>query len=156
MIWVRRGALALFVLLLAAQLIRPATLNPRVNPAHEIAAHLAVNPAVQAIFERSCNDCHSNRTVWPWYSHVAPISWLVASDVSGGRRHVNFSEWTAYPAEKSAKLLEQICKEVQEGDMPPLQYLPMHRAAWLGKADRQKVCDWTAAARQSQTAMDAK
>ena len=141
-VWVKRAIPALLVLLAASQLIRPATVNPPIDSRQEIAAHLALNAGTQAILRRACDDCHSNRTVWPWYSYVAPVSWLVASDVNGGRRHMNFSQWGAYPPEKSAKLLDQICKEVHGGDMPPWQYLPMHRAAWLTQADRQEICAW--------------
>src|ERR1700722_20010540 len=107
-LWVKRSVLGILAFLVVAQLIRPATVNPPIDPLLEITSHLTVDPTVQSTFDRSCNDCHSNRTIWPWYSHVAPMSWLVASDVKDGRRHVNFSEWGSYPAEKRAKLLDQI------------------------------------------------
>ena len=148
-VWVKRSVLAILAFLVVAQLIRPATVNPPVDPVKEIAAHMSIEPAVQSILDRSCGDCHSNRTVWPWYSHVAPVSWLVASDVRGGRRHVNFSEWGAYPADKRAKALDDICKEVREGDMPPFQYMPMHPAAKLTQADRDQLCRWAAIAKQT-------
>lgn len=136
--------LATVGVLAVIQLIRPSLTNPPVYPNQEIASILRVDPNVQSIFQRSCNDCHSNRTVWPWYSHVAPVSWLLASDVNDGRRRMNLSEWGAYTAQKSGDLLGQICKEVQKGDMPPLQYLPMHRASRLTQEDRQQICRWTA------------
>ena len=153
-LWMKRLVPAVIGLLILIQLIRPSTVNPPIDSKQEIAAHLTVEPAVQSIFDRSCNDCHSNQTVWPWYSHVAPVSWLVASDVNDGRRHVNFSGWGMYPIEKSEKLLEAICKEVQEGDMPPLQYTPLHRASKLTKADQEEICRWTATARRSLVASD--
>jgi Haem-binding domain len=148
-LWAKRSVLGILAFLVVAQLIRPATVNPPIDPAREIAANFAVKPAVQSIFDRSCNDCHSNRTVWPWYSHVAPMSWLVASDVNDGRRHLNFSEWGSYPAEKRAKLLDEICKEVREGDMPPFQYTPMHTGSKLTKADQEQVCSWAIAGKQN-------
>lgn len=151
-LWLKRLVPAVLGVLILIQLIRLATVNPPIDPKKEIAARMTVEPMVQSIFDRSCNDCHSNRTVWPWYSHVAPVSWLVASDVNDGRRHMNFSEWSAYPVEKSSKLLDGICKEVQEGDMPPFQYTPMHRAARLTRADQQLICRWTTTARQSLSA----
>ncbi|HEV2425575.1 MAG TPA: heme-binding domain-containing protein [Terriglobia bacterium] len=126
------------------QLAHPSTSNPFADPNRDIAAHLNVAPRVQSIFNRSCDDCHSNRTVWPWYSHVAPVSWLVAYDVNHGRRHVNFSEWEAYPPDKASRLLDEICREIQDGDMPPFQYRPMHAASGLTPADKQQVCEWTA------------
>lgn len=153
-VWAMRAGAALLAFLVVSQLIRPRTVNPAVDPAHEIGAHAEVDAATQAILERACNDCHSSHTIWPWYSYVAPVSWLVASDVNDGRRHVNFSEWETYPTEKRGKLLDQICKEVREGDMPPFQYLPMHRAAWLAKTDREQICSWTSAAKQGLVAVD--
>ncbi len=137
-------ALTTLGLLILIQLIRPSTANPPVSPNQEMSAHLSLNPGVELIFQRSCNDCHSNRTVWPWYSRVAPASWLVASDVNDGRRRMNFSEWGAYPPQKTNKLLGEICKEVQEGDMPPFQYRPMHPGSRLTQEDQQQVCQWVA------------
>ena len=139
--------LASLGLLVAIQFIRPSTVNPAIQPEREIAAVLRVDPGIQSIFRRSCDDCHSNRTVWPWYSHVAPVSWLVASDVYDGRRRMNFSEWGTYAAKKRSNLLGNICKKVQAGDMPPLQYLPMHPISRLTQADEQQLCQWIANAK---------
>ena len=140
-------SLASLGLLVAIQFIHPATTNPPVQPDQEIATVLRVNTGIQAILRRSCDDCHSNRTVWPWYSHVAPVSWLVTSDVYDGRRRMNFSEWGTYAATKSSNLLSKICKKVQDGAMPPLQYLPMHLISRLTQADEQQICQWTANAK---------
>jgi hypothetical protein len=82
--WLRRSILVAVILLVVVQIIRPARTNPPVDPKREIGAHLAAEPAVASLFAQSCNDCHSNRTVWPWYSEVAPASWLVVSDVNRG------------------------------------------------------------------------
>jgi hypothetical protein len=122
LLWVKRVTLASVVFLVVIQIFRPAISNPPVDPKREIHASLAVEPAVATVLTRACNDCHSNRTVWPWYSHVAPVSWLVVSDVNRGRKALNFSEWTGYPAEDQQKQLSEICKEVSEGEMPNLAY----------------------------------
>ena len=76
LIWVKRLVVALVVLIVIAQVIRPSRINSPVDPSREIGATLSLRPPVAAILERSCNDCHSNRTVWLWYSGVAPVSWL--------------------------------------------------------------------------------
>ncbi len=94
------------------------------------------SPATQALFHRTCFNCHSNETVWPWYSHVAPMSWLVQNDVNGGRSHLDFSEWD-HP-QRHAK---DVAAEVQQGDMPPWFYLPMHPEARLTAADKQALID---------------
>ena len=75
-------------------------------------------PTVKAVLENSCANCHSNQTEWPWYSHVAPVSWMIASDVHEARRKMNFSEWAEYPANKREDKLEEICEQVTNGDMP--------------------------------------
>jgi Haem-binding domain len=147
--WLKRSILALGLFLVAAQIYRPARTNPPIDYKQQIRAIFAEEPAIASILDRSCNDCHSNRTVWPWYSNVAPASWLVVSDVNRGRRQANFSEWRTYTADKRSKLLEAICKEVTEGDMPPITYTPMHSAAKLTKADAQEICRWTTVARQT-------
>lgn len=131
------------------QLIRPERSNPPVNTAQTIDATLAVDPAVSAIFARSCNDCHSHLTVWPRYSNIAPVSWLVISDVRRGREELNFSEWGAYPAEKQQKLLKEICNELSDKEMPPSIYTRMHPAARLSGADVRSICAWAQSPNQT-------
>ncbi|MGD8375193.1 MAG: heme-binding domain-containing protein [Acidobacteriota bacterium] len=98
---------------------------------------------VRAILRRSCYDCHSHETVWPWYAHVAPVSWLVARDVRHGRHHVNFSAWNRLDAEERQEAMEEIWEEVSEGEMPLWFYLPLHPDARLSDADRATLRDWT-------------
>src|SRR5215467_1820965 len=95
-IFFKRLLLAVSILLAIAQFFRPARTNPPTDPAREIGALLPLDPAVHSTFARSCNDCHSNRTVWPWYTGVAPASWLVVSDVNRGRKALNLSNWAGY------------------------------------------------------------
>jgi hypothetical protein len=140
--------LAFVVLLAVIQLYRPARTNPPIDAARAISATLVDEPAVAAIFERSCNDCHSHRTVWPWYSKVAPASWLVAYDVNEGRKKMNFSEWTGYSPQEKQKLLEKICKDASQGEMPELQYSLIHPSSKLAAGDVQALCDWTQVAGQ--------
>ncbi len=101
------------------------------------------------IINRSCADCHSNRTVWPWYSSVAPVSWLVVHDVNEGRGELNFSEWGTYTARRRDRKLTEICNEVREGDMPGAAYALMHPQAKLSPADVNTLCEWTQRARQA-------
>lgn len=140
MIWI---VFAVVAVLLVIQLVRPVKQNPPIDPKNELSAVHPVAPDVAGILQRSCNDCHSNRTVWPAYSHVAPASWLVASDVNRGRRAMNLSEWGAYTPERSQKLLREMCSEVTDGEMPGTAYKLMHPAAKLSAADAQSVCRWT-------------
>jgi len=91
------------------------------------------SPATRALAKRACFDCHSNETVWPWYSYVAPVSWLVYNDTMEGRSRMNFSEWNrGYQPDAG-----EITRVLQEGRMPPAVYLPMHPSAQLTAAEKQ-------------------
>src|ERR1044071_9091520 len=103
-------AVVLAALFGALQFVRPARTNPPVDESRTIAAHLSVTPEVAAILDRSCNDCHSNVTRWPWYSNVAPVSWFVVDHVNVGRSEMNFSDWAQYPTRQQGGLLKEICK----------------------------------------------
>ncbi len=85
--------------------------------------------------KKACFDCHSNETIWPWYSNVAPISWLVYRDVTEGRRRMNFSDW------QNIRLREpgEIASVVNEGEMPPVQYLLMHSSARLSSLEKTQL-----------------
>lgn len=129
-------ALALLLLLLLAQLVRPERSNPPVG------ATLDAPEEVLAILRRSCFDCHSNETAWPWYSAVAPASWLVAHDVEEGRKHLNFSTWGARDAEGRRDMAEEIVEEVGEGEMPLWQYLLLHGDAELDARELGTLRKW--------------
>lgn len=140
-----RWLIGIAVFFVVIQAIRPARTNPPIDPSQEIAAKLPIDPAVQAIFARSCNDCHSQRTVWPWYSNIAPVSWLVIRDVDDGRRHMNLSNFTIAPPRRLAHTLRNVCSEVRSGDMPMTIYVPMHPKSKLTSADVEAICQWTQA-----------
>jgi mono/diheme cytochrome c family protein len=144
-------AIPAVILFLAAQVYRPARTNPPSDRKQEVRAILDVHPQVASAMDRSCGDCHSNRTVWPWYSRVAPVSWLVVSDVNRGRAAVNFSEWSKYNAQEQQKHLEEICSEVSQGEMPALQHTLMHPDAKLIAAEKAAICQWTKSAGASKS-----
>lgn len=147
--WTKRLFVGGIVLFIVIQVIRPARTNPQIDPSREITERLAVDPAVSGIFARSCNDCHSNRTVWPWYSNVAPVSWFVINHVNQGRRHMNLSNWVAIPPQRIGRTLDDMCKEVRSGGMPLKTYTPMHPLSKLTPSDEDTICRWTATTRQS-------
>jgi hypothetical protein len=93
------------------------------------------SPQTRALAKRACFDCHSNETVWPWYSYVAPVSFLVYNDTMEGRRRMNFSEWDRGFQPDLGEILEQL----QEGEMPPAIYLPMHPTARLSAEEKQQL-----------------
>ena len=152
LIRLKRLIVPLLFILAVIQIFQPARTNPQIDAKREIHAAVALDADAGAILQRSCNDCHSHRTVWPWYSHVAPVSWLVVSDVNRGRRAMNFSEWTAYRPEEQQKHLSEVCKEVSEGEMPGFSYTLLHRSAKLSPPDVATVCRWTKTPVQSVSA----
>jgi hypothetical protein len=133
---------------LVLQLIRPAKTNPSGEMSQSINAHLQVSPQVAAIVDRSCNDCHSNHTRWPWYSNVAPVSWFVINHVKEGRRHLNFSDWGRLNQREAEGMLKQICQEVKLGSMPLSSYTPLHPGSTLSPEDVKTLCDWANAERE--------
>ena len=105
-------------------------------------SNLAMPVEVRALVKQSCADCHSNQTIWPWYSYVAPISWLVERDVRRGRDHMNFSRWPEYSLQKQEKLLADIATELKNREMPLPQYALMHREAKLSDAQIDILYQW--------------
>ncbi len=143
----RLGGIALGVLFLALQALpRPDRVNPPVDARRAVGAYRSVPGEVDAILRRACYDCHSNETVWPWYSLVQPVAWFLGNHVEHGRRQVNFSEWPSDPAE-AAKRLPKCCEEVEHGYMPLASYLPLHPEARLSPEDVKTICAWTRAPR---------
>ena len=138
--WSLLVVLCLFVI---AQFYRPAKTNPLIEASNALEAHVQVDPKVAAILDRSCADCHSNKTRWPWYSHVAPVSWFVIDHVDHGRSHLNFSEWGKYDRDEQRKLLAVTCEIVREGGMPLSSYTPLHPGSKLTAEDISAICEWT-------------
>ena len=125
----RKLLVGVFVLLVAIQLIPYGRThaNPPVvqEPQWD-------SPATRELARRACFDCHSNETVWPWYSNIAPLSWIIQRDVEEGRRKLNFSEWNR-PQEEGGEITEVI----REGEMPPFYYVITHPAAALSEQEKQ-------------------
>jgi heme-binding protein len=134
-------------LFVVAQFSRPARTNPAVDQSRDLQAHTQVTPQVAAILDRSCGDCHSNKTRWPWYSNVAPVSWFVIDHVDHGRSHLNFSDWGRLNQREAQEMLGQICREVKSGNMPLSSYTPLHPGSKLSGDDVRLLCDWADAER---------
>ncbi len=91
------------------------------------------SPQTRELAMAACQDCHSNETIWPWYSNVAPVSWLVQHDVIDGRQRLNFSQWDRSRGQET----DDIAQVVQKGEMPPWYFLMLHPEARLSQADEQ-------------------
>ncbi|NOT47777.1 MAG: heme-binding domain-containing protein [Acidobacteria bacterium] len=137
--------IALVIGLIAAQFIRPNFSNPPVAAGQTVEESAGVPPDVQMVLSRSCNDCHSNKTIYPWYSRITPFNWFLADHIDEGRREVNFSEWGTYSNKKKAHKLDEICEKVEDGSMPLPSYLWIHRDAGLNADQKKVLCDWAKA-----------
>jgi hypothetical protein len=139
--------IVLACLFIIIQFRRPARTNPPIDQSQTIEAHTQMTPQVASILARSCNDCHSNKTVWPWYTNVAPISWFITDHVNEGRSHLNLSQWGHNDQRRQRKKLEEMCDEVKDGAMPLSSYTPLHAGSKLSPDDIKTLCNWTEAER---------
>jgi Haem-binding domain len=117
--------------------------NAPIVQANILEATVTVPDNVAAILNRSCADCHSNKTVYPWYASFQPFGWFLQSHINDGRREMNFSEFNTYPARKKIKRLESSCELAQNGEMPLPSYLWIHRDAVLSDSDIKVLCEWS-------------
>jgi hypothetical protein len=92
------------------------------------------SPQTRELAKRACFDCHSNETVWPWYSRVIPAAWLIRRDVSEGRQRLNFSDWQPGKMETG-----EFGEVIAEGEMPPFYYAMMHSTAKLNQAEKEAL-----------------
>jgi hypothetical protein len=106
-----------------------------------------VSTEVRSAIERACRDCHSEATQYPWYSYIAPVSWLINRDVEAGRKHLNLSRWSEYSVVRRERCLSEIANQVQDGGMPLGIYVVMHPSAKLSKLDVVAIFEWTQAER---------
>jgi hypothetical protein len=136
---VTRKRMVLLVLLIALIGIQFVPINKKNPPA---LADAEAPMEVKTILVRSCYDCHSNETRWPWYSKIAPVSWLVANDVKEGRKHLNFSDWEKLYTDKQRKLADDIVDEIDGDNMPPSLYTILHPGANLDMEKKQLIKKW--------------
>src|SRR5690242_18638297 len=130
------------------QFVGPARTNPPVDPSQTLEATTTVPSDVAAIFNRSCSDCHSNKTNWRWYTYVAPVSWFTVGHVNEGRGDLNFSTWATYSARKKDTRLKGICAQCRSGEMPLPSYALVHREVKLSPQEIETICAWTETARK--------
>jgi hypothetical protein len=134
--------LILLLLFVAIQFFRPTDNHSSTLSDNDITKHFVVPDTVLHILTRSCYDCHSNNTVYPWYDRIQPVAWWLNSHVRGGKRELNFSEFAANPPNRQQKKLKGIAQEIRKGDMPLDSYLWIHTYARLSATEQTLVIDW--------------
>lgn len=136
-------AICVFTAFLVIQFFRPDFTNPPVNQAETLEASTEVPENVLAIINSSCKDCHSNETIYPWYSKVQPSAWFLADHLTAGRKEMNFSVWNTYETSRKRRKLDEICEETKSRAMPLPSYLWIHRGAKLSDDEINSLCEWT-------------
>ena len=140
----RRIFIGGIVVFLGMQFFNPSLKNPPVIPGHDLMATNPPPPAVARLLREACYDCHSQETRWPWYAHVAPVSWWVVSHINEGREDLDFSAWPHGDAEAAGDHLGHIAHQVQSRRMPLPSYtwLGMHPEARLTLEQRGEILKW--------------
>ena len=137
--WIVAALIAVFALM---QLTNAARTHPPLVPGHDLLSTNPPPPQISALLRTACYDCHSYETHWPWYGHVAPVSWWLDGHVRDARERLNFSEWPHDDAERAARKWNHVAESVRDGDMPLPSYARIHRAARLTDEQRKQLADW--------------
>ncbi|MBL7901466.1 MAG: heme-binding domain-containing protein [Bacteroidia bacterium] len=145
---VKKISIALLILFLVIQLFRIDKQNPPVVAEKDFLALNTASAEVQNIIKASCYDCHSNTSVYPWYTNVAPVSWWIKHHIKEGRKHLNFSEWGNYTAKKADHKLEECVEMIQEGEMPMSSYTLIHRETKLSEEESLMLVNWFSSLRK--------
>ncbi len=138
-------ALAAAVMFVVIQFFGIDKTPPPIAETDTLEAALQVPADISLLMGRSCNDCHSHKTVYPWYSYVQPFGWFLKGHIDDGREELNFSIFNTYSPKKKAKKLEEICEEIGAGNMPLPSYLWIHRDAVLSASEKKALCEWVSA-----------
>lgn len=146
-VWKRRArsAATLFVVItIGIQFIRPERPQGELPGNGKMNEFVAVPSSVDSLLRRSCYDCHSDETRWPWYAQIAPVSWLVASDVRHGRSNLDFSRWSVDTIREPtpAQRLAWMCRDARKHIMPPRIYTMVHPRAGLSEPETNVLCAW--------------
>lgn len=141
--------LILLILLILIQFIRVDQTNPESNSESNYFVVASVPTQVQSIMRESCFDCHSNQTVYPWYSKVAPASWFLNNHIKEGREKINFSEWDIYALEDQINIHSECIEVIQENEMPLKSYTLIHSKARLSDEEKAALIQWFMSGRTS-------
>jgi hypothetical protein len=142
----KKISIAILILFIGIQFI-PYEKNTRNDLTYDISKSYDVPDNIQTIFKNACNDCHSNSTVYPWYSKIEPVGYWLNDHIVDGKRHLNFSTFTKLPLAVQNHKLEEVIEMVEEGEMPLEDYtnFGLHAEANLSDGQRQEIIDWAKA-----------
>lgn len=132
----------LLMLVLIMQLLQPIKNTSEGVSKNDISKVYAIPVNVQNVLTEKCYDCHSNNTRYPWYIHIQPIGWWMASHIKDAKDHLNFSEFKTYNEKKASRKLAKLAEEVTEGEMPLKSYVWLHSEAKVTPAEIKAINDW--------------
>ena len=133
---------SLLLILVAIQFVRPAKNQSTGISMNDISKTYTVPENVNVVLKKSCNDCHSNNTVYPWYSKIQPVAWWLDGHIDEGKTELNFSEFISYSPKKQHHKLEEVIESVKEGHMPIKSYTWIHKNAILTDEEKLTVSEW--------------
>ncbi len=139
----------LLLAFLAMQFFRPTKNTATALSSADITTKYTIPEDVHSILKRSCYDCHSNNTVYPWYSNIQPVAWFLADHVKEGKKELNFSEFASYRIGRQYRKLEEISHQLEEDEMPLSSYTIIHRDAKLSMPDKKIMYNWINTLRDS-------
>ncbi|MBL7979969.1 MAG: heme-binding domain-containing protein [Bacteroidetes Order II. Incertae sedis bacterium] len=145
---VKKTVTVLLAILVVIQFIRP-TKNDTGDERKSISTQFPVSANVQTILRAACNDCHSNKTTYPWYSNLQPLGWWLADHVNEGKRGLNFSVFASYRPAKQFHKLEEISEVLEKGEMPLDSYTWIHKDAVLDNVQKKALIDWAESLRST-------
>ena len=138
----RKILLVLFGIFIIIQFIRPEKNNSTAVSPNDITRHYLVPENVLSILKRSCYDCHSNHTVYPWYFNVQPVAWWMQNHVDDGKREIDFSQFNSYPPKKQSHKLHDVIEQIKRDKMPLNSYLWIHKDAMMNDDQKKEVIGW--------------
>lgn len=139
---IRKILLGFLLVFIAIQFIRPADIKSSRDLSNDFDSLFAVPAGVQAILQNACYDCHSNRTIYPWYTAIQPIGWVMARHIKNGKEKLNFSGFGNNTKRKQISKLKEMVNQVKDNEMPLLSYKLMHRKARLSAQDKTMLTEW--------------
>jgi Haem-binding domain len=140
---------AMVMVIIVIQFIQPAHNESKLLLATDFTKVYAVPVNVQTVLQNACYDCHSNNTLYPWYSAMQPLAWMMRRHITNGKEGLNFSEFSSYPARRQVSKLKAIVNQIKDNEMPLSSYKMMHKNARLTPAERKIIIDWMEAAADS-------
>jgi len=144
---VKKILIVLLIALVLIQFYRPEKNNAELRDVAAFEAETNVEANIRIIMENNCYSCHSNKTDYPWYAEVAPVSYWLADHIEEGNKHFNVSQWATYSAKKKDHKLDELIEEVEEGEMPLESFTYLHGS--ITEAEKEAVIAWAKKAREN-------